>query len=75
MLISSSLDTRGKACPLPVLSVKKELQRKSAGEIILVIFSDDEARKDTIRFLPKCGAALLDCADTPDGYVARIQKL
>lgn len=74
-MISSLLDTRGKACPLPVLSVKKELQRKSVGEIILVIFSDDEARRDTLRFLPKCGAILLDCAETKDGFVARIQKL
>ena len=62
------LDTRGLACPLPVLKVRKALQGMAPGDRLRVEATDPMAAVDIPHFLNESGDRLVDTA-TADGIL------
>jgi len=46
MNVDKTLDTRGLACPMPIIKAKKELQGLDVGKVLLVITNDPGAKAD-----------------------------
>ena len=68
------LDVRGKACPLPVISVRNKLKEMKKGEVLEVI-TDFPASKDNIkRAAAKAGHEVLDTIEEKGSFKIYVKK-
>nr|MDO8118180.1 sulfurtransferase TusA family protein [Candidatus Sigynarchaeota archaeon] len=58
-MVSTTLDTLGKKCPMPVLMAKKELARLAPGDTLVVLADDAGALKDMPALVKKLGDELV----------------
>lgn len=63
-----TLDTRGLACPLPILKAKKAIGELPVGGTLEVLATDPGARDDFATFCQTAGHVLLEDSET-DGVL------
>lgn len=56
---ASVVDTRGLACPLPVLKLRKALLTRAAGSRVTLLASDPQATRDVPAFCAEAGHRLV----------------
>ncbi|MHA1261645.1 MAG: sulfurtransferase TusA family protein [Candidatus Freyarchaeota archaeon] len=68
------LDVRGKACPMPVISVRNKLKEMKKGEVLEVI-TDFPASKDNIkRAATRAGHEVLNTEEENGSFRVYIRK-
>ena len=72
--MTTTLDTKGMICPLPILKAKKALKGLAAGEVLEVIATDPGAVKDFDSFCRTTGNELMDTADADGIFTFTIKK-
>ena len=71
---TTTLDTKGLNCPLPVLRAKKAIKDVPPDGILQVLATDPGAPKDFEAFCRATGNQLLDSKEENGVYVLTIQK-
>ncbi|MGP8486006.1 sulfurtransferase TusA family protein [Paraburkholderia fungorum] len=66
MKIDKELDTRGRTCPLPLLSLRRLLSQMQPGEVTRVIVSDEASAREIPAFAQRKGNDVL-LAEHHDG--------
>jgi len=61
------LDCKGLSCPMPMLKIKKALQKLQSGQILEVWGTDPGTKNEVSKFCEKEGHELLGIIDEP-GY-------
>ncbi|HJO74519.1 MAG TPA: sulfurtransferase TusA family protein [Rhodospirillales bacterium] len=72
--MTTTLDTKGMNCPLPILKAKKALKGLDAGDVLEVIATDPGAVKDFESFCRSTGNELMETADADGVYTFTIKK-
>ena len=72
--MTTTLDTKGMICPLPILKAKKALKVLAAGEVLEVIATDPGAVKDFDSFCRTTGNELMDTTDADGIFTFTIKK-
>lgn len=72
--MTTTLDTRGLKCPLPVLKTKKAMKTMAAGMKITVLATDPGAVKDFRAFCEATGDRLLDSREADGVFTFVIEK-
>lgn len=68
------LDTRGLACPLPLLKAKQALNTMASGETLRVQATDRGSQRDFRSFAEQSGHALLESTEQDGVFTYVIQK-
>lgn len=66
--VNSVLDTRGLACPMPLLKTKKALKGLAVGAILEILGTDPGSKNDIPDFGNKHGNKFLGLLDDPAGH-------
>jgi tRNA 2-thiouridine synthesizing protein A len=64
---AEEIDARGLLCPLPVLRLRKRLERLAPGAVVAIAADDPAARVDVPHFCAEQGHALLAEEEAADG--------
>jgi len=74
-MTTTTLDTKGMNCPLPVLKAKKALKDLAAGDLLEVLSTDPGSVKDFDSFCLTTGNELMETDTGDDGvYTFTIKK-
>ena len=60
LTIAKEVDTKGMACPLPILKAKRALTEVSSGELIRVVATDPASVRDFQAFAKQTGNELVE---------------
>jgi tRNA 2-thiouridine synthesizing protein A len=71
--VDQVLDTKGLNCPLPILKVRKAIEKMQAGEVLQVLATDPGAAADFEAFCRQTGNELVD-SSTEDGVYTFLIK-
>jgi tRNA 2-thiouridine synthesizing protein A len=74
MEATSTLDTKGMNCPLPILKAKKALKGLEAGDVLEVISTDPGSTADFEAFCRTTGNDLLESNEGDGLYTFYIKK-
>ncbi len=67
--VTTTVDAKGQACPMPVLMTAKAAKELLAGQVMLVEATDAGARSDIPTWVTQTGNELVDSSD--EGTVLR----
>lgn len=70
----AELDTRGLACPLPLLKAKQALNRLQSGEQLRVLATDPGSQRDFRVFAEQSGHLLLESLCSDSEFIYLLQK-
>ena len=74
-MTTTTLDTKGMNCPLPILKTKKALKDLTAGDLLEVLSTDPGSVKDFDSFCRTTGNELVETDTGDDGvYTFTIKK-
>ena len=73
-MATTTLDTKGMNCPLPILKTKKAIKAMNAGETLEVVSTDPGSVKDMEAFCKSTGNELLSSAESAGVYTYEIKK-
>ncbi len=72
--MTTTLDTKGMNCPLPILKAKKAIKDIEAGETLQVLSTDPGSVKDFEAFCRSTGNELLDSSEADGIFTYMIKK-
>jgi tRNA 2-thiouridine synthesizing protein A len=72
--MTTTLDTKGMNCPLPILKAKKALKELAGGENLQVLSTDPGSIKDFEAFCRSTGNELLESKEDAGVYTYLIKK-
>ncbi|MBL6931966.1 MAG: sulfurtransferase TusA family protein [Rhodospirillales bacterium] len=72
--MTTTLDTKGMNCPLPILKAKKAIKDLDAGETLQVLSTDPGSVKDFEAFCRSTGNELLDSSEADGVFTYMIKK-
>ena len=72
--ISLEIDTRGMACPLPILKAKKALTEIASGALLKVVSTDPSSVRDFQAFAKQTNNDLIEQSNTADEYIHILRK-
>ena len=72
--ISLEIDTRGMACPLPILKAKKALSEIASGALLKVVATDPSSVRDFQAFAKQTNNELIEQSNTADEYIHILRK-
>ncbi|MBT4218463.1 MAG: sulfurtransferase TusA family protein [Rhodospirillaceae bacterium] len=72
--MTTTLDTKGMNCPLPILKAKKAIKGLEAGETLEVLSTDPGSVKDFEAFCRSTGNELLESNEEGGVYTYMIKK-
>ncbi len=72
--MTTTLDTKGMNCPLPILKAKKALKGLSGGESLQVLSTDPGSVKDFEAFCRSTGNELVESNEDAGVYTYLIKK-
>jgi tRNA 2-thiouridine synthesizing protein A len=58
--VTSTLDTSGKCCPMPMVETNKAIKSLSSGDVLEIIATDPGTRNDIPSWCQRTGNKLLD---------------
>ncbi|HQQ63963.1 MAG TPA: sulfurtransferase TusA family protein [Pseudomonadales bacterium] len=67
-MADSQLDTRGLACPLPLLKARKALRDLPVGQTLEVLATDPGSWRDFAAFAEQSGQSLLEAVESSGEY-------
>lgn len=68
------LDLRGMIIPVTFLKVTQILRQMNSGEIVQIVGSDPDTRKDLFKILRTCSYELVDIQEDETLYTIRLKK-
>ncbi|WP_022665023.1 sulfurtransferase TusA family protein [Desulfospira joergensenii] len=68
------LDTRGLACPMPLLKTKKTLKGMDSGQVLEILGDDPGSKNDIPGWSGKGGNEFLGMEDSAEGYTRYFVK-
>ena len=71
---NKTLDTRGMACPMPIIKTKKAMDELEAGQGLLVIADDPGAKEDFPAWCEQTGNKLVKMEEKDDDIYIYIEK-
>jgi tRNA 2-thiouridine synthesizing protein A len=74
-MADQTLDASGLNCPLPILKIKKALQKMEYGQVLEVISTDAGSIKDIEAFCNQTGNKLVSTIEDGGKYVFTIEKV
>ena len=74
LTIAKEVDTKGMACPLPILKAKRALAEVSSGELIRVVATDPASVRDFQAFAKQTGNELVDQTNTASEYIHILRR-
>jgi len=72
--MTTTLDTKGMNCPLPILKAKKAIKGLAGGETLQVLSTDPGSVKDFEAFCRSTGNELLESGEEDGVYTYLIKK-
>ena len=72
--MTTTLDTKGLKCPLPVLRARKALKSVEPGGLLEVLATDPSATQDFKAFCETTGVEMLSAEETDGVLVFRLRK-
>jgi tRNA 2-thiouridine synthesizing protein A len=72
--MTTTLDTKGMNCPLPILKAKKAIKGLDAGETLQVLSTDPGSVKDFEAFCRSTGNELLESNEADGVFTYMIKK-
>ncbi len=72
--MTTTLDTKGMNCPLPILKAKKAIKDIAAGETLQVLSTDPGSVKDFEAFCRSTGNELLESTEADGVFTYMIKK-
>ena len=72
--MTTTLDTKGMNCPLPILKAKKALKDLANGESLQVLSTDPGSVKDFEAFCRSTGNELMDSSEADGVFTYMIKK-
>jgi len=72
--MTTTLDTKGMNCPLPILKAKKAIKDIAAGETLQVLSTDPGSVKDFEAFCRSTGNELLETSEAEGIFTYLIKK-
>ncbi len=72
--MTTTLDTKGMNCPLPILKAKKALKELNGGENLQVLSTDPGSVKDFEAFCRSTGNELIESNEDAGVYTYLIKK-
>ena len=72
--MTTTLDTKGMNCPLPILKAKKAIKELADGETLQVLSTDPGSVKDFEAFCRSTGNSLLDSSEADGVFTYMIKK-
>lgn len=74
MNVDRELDTRGLACPLPILKAKKALSELQSGQTVRVISTDPGSVRDFLAFAKQTGNELVQQSTEGADYIHVLRR-
>jgi TusA-related sulfurtransferase len=74
LTIAKEVDTKGMACPLPILKAKRALAEVSSGELIRVVATDPASVRDFQAFAKQTGNELVEQTNTASEYIHILRR-
>ncbi|RLI49227.1 MAG: SirA family protein [Candidatus Thorarchaeota archaeon] len=72
--VAREFDASGLRCPMPVLKLKKEIQRIDVGQVLKVIATDVGTKKDFPSWAERTGNEVLEMREEGDKIVWLIKR-
>ena len=72
--MTTTLDTKGMNCPLPILKAKKAIKGLASGETLQVLSTDPGSVKDFEAFCRSTGNELLETSEADGVFTYLIKK-
>lgn len=72
--MTTTLDTKGMNCPLPILKAKKAIKDLDDGETLQVLSTDPGSVKDFEAFCRSTGNSLLESSEADGVFTYMIKK-
>ena len=72
--VAREFDASGLRCPMPVLKLKKEIQRIDVGQVLKVIATDVGTKKDFPSWARRTGNEVLEMREEGDKIVWLIKR-
>lgn len=72
--MTTTLDTKGMNCPLPILKAKKAIKDLGAGETLQVLSTDPGSVKDFEAFCRSTGNELMESSEADGVFTYMIKK-
>ena len=72
--MTTTLDTKGMNCPLPILKAKKAIKSLAAGETLQVLSTDPGSVKDFEAFCRSTGNELMETSEADGVFTYMIKK-
>jgi TusA-related sulfurtransferase len=74
LTIAKEVDTKGMACPLPILKAKRALAEVSSGELVRVVATDPASVRDFQAFAKQTGNELIEQTNTASEYIHILRR-
>ena len=74
LTIAKEVDTKGMACPLPILKAKRALAEVSSGELIRVVATEPASVRDFQAFAKQTGNELVEQTNTASEYIHILRR-
>ena len=74
LTIAKEVDTKGMACPLPILKAKRALAQVSSRELIRVEATDTATVRDFQAFAKQTGNELVEQTNTASEYIHILRR-
>lgn len=62
-IVTSTLDTSGKCCPMPIVETNKAMKELALGDILEIIATDTGTQKDIPSWCERTGQTLLSMTE------------
>lgn len=72
--ITKEVDTRGMACPLPILKAKRALTEVSSGDVVRIVATDPASVRDFQIFARQTGNDLIDQSNRGEEYIHVLRR-
>lgn len=74
MNIDKVLDTKGLACPMPIVKTKKAIETLESGQILEVLATDKGSKNDLTAWAKSTGHELVDVKEENGVFTFHIKK-
>lgn len=63
IIVTSTLDTSGKCCPMPIVETSKAMKELTLGDVLEIIATDTGTQKDIPSWCERTGQTLLSMTE------------
>lgn len=71
---TQTIDVRGKACPIPVITTAKTIRQLGLGDVLEILATDPGVEPDMQAWTRQTGNELISIEHTGDGFRVLVRK-